>query len=944
MTTTRTLILSCLALCAVGAEVLNIDDGEKAGNWQARHDGKLALCDVRTTFNFSKVGDGSILTIYRKQKGGWCSLGRGINADWSAFACLRFWVRMVGVKELEVRLTDTGNENFVTKVVSKTPGEWEYVALPFANFERNKGYQAQGAASDGKLDLIKITDLNISPLGEGEGRFWLDQVDIAIIPEAQPSTPPVTPIPPARLFELDAPLVKKTTKVDVDAGRIGGRLSQHLGGGWGEDVGEFAGNPTWVDLVRAAGLPLLRINARLDRHTREGVYDTWLLEQDITALKEAGSHALVVIDGTPSALGKSRDNPSDGNAYADLAAAIVQRVNIEQKLGVKYWQFWQDADVKSSWTGSPEDFATLAARVIERMKRVDPTIVVFSGGLSRSTAVRALGQQSATLDPAVDGLSWSTFAFEKIADGNASEALERTWGFERTFLHAADISRTVGRPLLSAVALRVANERTVYNPRLDSIFAPVYLASSLNHLARQNAEVGLWQNATPQRILGLVDAGGKHRPLVAFLGRWNAIVRERPWYWIEADSGTAMVESLAAVSGDRFVIMLINKDSVGGQHDVTLKYIDMKIATANVWTIGREVEAGEDKPLAGSGTRLILPPTSVTLISGTLTEPAADPTREPEVAGGGKTLATVRHVDRASRTFFADDKDGRSFVVSFGDLKAVPGKKPAKDETPMEKPFLPGQQLEITGRKKPPFIVAEKCVLLGETASVPATSDSGFNLAERVKGKPLVQAERLKPGFDPARLAEMSGKPTLAFAAKQIQGIKGMPPQDSDFSAKVRLAWNEENLFVVAILQDDTVVTADPPSRWDRQDSVVIGFDMGIDSSAGSNDENDTQIVGYAKDKKGQAFTTLAMGKKGGSFPGLKYSRPSNDAHTFVFTIPWTILGFIPETGRRFGFNLVITESDKDKSAEGFFEWAQGMSNVNLNAQDFSQFGILELR
>ncbi len=40
----------------------------------------------------------------------------------------------------------------------------------------------------------------------------------------------------------------------------------------------------------------------------------------------------------------------------------------------------------------------------------------------------------------------------------------------------------------------------------------------------------------------------------------------------------------------------------------------------------------------------------------------------------------------------------------------------------------------------------------------------------------------------------------------------------------------------------------------------------------------------------------------------------------------------------------MLTESDKEKAAEGFFEWAPGMSNVTITAQDFSQFGILELR
>jgi len=954
ITSARTLVLSCLTACAMSADVLNIDDGEKAtGGWQGRADGKISVADVRTTFNTSKLGEGSVLTSYRKQKGGWCSMGRGINADWTTFACLRFWVKMVGVKDLEIRLTDTGNENFITKVSAKTPGEWEYITLPFTVFERNKSYQAQGAASDGKLDLIKITDLNISPLNEGEGRFWLDQVDVAIIPEAQSLAAAPTPLPPVKLFELDAPLVKKTTKVDVDAENIGGRLSPWLASGWGDDVGEFADNQPWSDLVKTAGLPLLRINARLDRLTRDGVYDAWLLEKDIAALKAVGSQALVVLDGTPAALGKTtRDNPSDVNAWADLCASVVQRINIDQKLGVPVWQIWNEADVKTSWTGTPEEYGILVSRAAERMKRVDPSIVVLAGGLSRSSAVRAVGQQTVGLDAAVDGLAWSTFAFEKISEGNASEALERTWGFERTMLQMADLSRQVARPLVSAISLRVAADRTVYNPRLDSVFGPVYLASSLNHFARQNALLGCWQNATPQRTSGLIDGNGKQRPLVAFLSHFNAAFKDHQWYWVASESGTAQVETLAAVSGGRFVLMLVNKDSTGGQYDVAIKYNGMKPATGSVWTLGRGMEAGEEKPLAGGGSRLVLPPTSVTIVAGALTDASHDPAQTPEVTGGGRTLVTVHHVDKATKTLYAADKEGRTYVVAVGDLKPTPkkaekgekGEKGEKSEAPAERPFLPGMQLEITGKKKAPFIVAEKCVVQGETASVPTTSDSGFNMAERVKGRPVLVAEHLKAGLDPARIPEMPGKPSLTFTAKQIQGTKNATPQDADFSAKIRLAWNEENLFVVAIIQDEAVIVSETPTRWDRQDSVVLGFDMGIDTSAGNNDENDSEIVGYAKDKKGVTFMPVAMGKKGGTFTGLKYTRASNDAHTFFYTVPWTSLGFVPEVGRRFGFNLVMTDSDKEKESGGFFEWAGGMSNVSLNSQDFSQFGIIELK
>jgi hypothetical protein len=948
-----TCLLTCFAAAAFGADVLTIDDGEKGGTWGGRNDGKIANCDVRTTFNASKIGDGSILMSYNKPKGGWAAIGRGINADWTAFSVLRFWVKMTGLQTLEVRLTDDSNENFITKVTAKTPGEWEYVTLPFASFVSNPGYQAKEAKLDGMLNLKKVVDLNIMPLGDGEGRVWLDQVDVAIIAEAQAVGGVPAPPAPAKLFELDAELVKKSTKVDIDGGRIGGRLSPYLASGWGEDVGEFGDNPVWSDLVRTAGFPLMRVNARLDRLVRGGAYDTWLLERDIAALKAAGSETMVVLDGTPVALGKSRDNPMDQNAWADIAAAIVQKINIDQKLGVKVWQIWQDADVKTSWTGTPEEFSTLAARAAERMKRVDPSIVVLSGGLSRSSGVRTMGQQVVSTDGAIDGLSWSTFAFEKVADGNATDALDRTWGFERTFVHLADLSRAVARPLMGAVSVRVAAEKTVYNPRLDSIFGPVYFASSINHLARQHALFGMWQNATPQRTAGLIDAKGKPRPLVSFLGRLNTTLRDRQWYWIESETGTAQVESLAAISGDRLVVLLINKDALGTQFESNLKFIDLKFASGTQWTLGRGVELGEEKPMTGGGTRVILPPTSVTVLNITLAEPTFDPSKEPELQGGGRTVATIHHVDHRSRTFYANDKDGRSYVVAYGDQKPVAGKKSGKDKDKdkegaaaptTDRPFLPGMQLEITGKKKPPFVLAEKCVIQGETAAVPLPSDSGFNLAERTKGRKSVTAEMLKPGFDPARLTEMSGKPQLAFTGKQLQGTKDASPQDSDFSAKIRLAWDAENLYVAAIIQDDAIITGDPPSRWDRQDSVVLGFDTGFDTSAGTNDENDTQIVAYSKDKKGNGLAPLMMGRKNAAFGSVVFKRPANDSHTFLITVPWSSLGFVPEPGRRLGFNIVLTDSDKDKESAGFFEWAGGMSNVSINAQDWSQFGMLELK
>ena len=256
-------------------------------------------------------------------------------------------------------------------------------------------------------------------------------------------------------------------------------------------------------------------------------------------------------------------------------------------------------------------------------------------------------------------------------------------------------------------------------------------------------------------------------------------------------------------------------------------------------------------------------------------------------------------------------------------------------------------RLEVSGKKRGSVMVAEKCVIQGETASVPSASDSGFNLAERLKGRPKLIVERIKSGYDVARIMDLPVKPALVFTAKQIQGdSKKAVTSDSDFSAKVRLAWNEENLYVVAAVQDDIFVAPEKPQEWTKGDAMVLAFDFGFDSPPGENDENDVEIVITTKDNKVQGMLLIAPGlKRNLSFnDGARFAKPANDGWQVAAIIPWTLLGFTPEVGRSFGFDLLLNESDKDKTRDGWYEWAQGLAASKSSAQDFSHFGILELR
>lgn len=985
----RSLLLLLFVITASAGDVLTVDDFETgASQWTGANEGKGSAIEARITLNQRKYGDGSLAIDWKRVPGGWCSLGRPVKADWSVLTTLRFWMRPIGGTGVEVRLVDNAKRILTARVPAPGDGTWQPVVLEFTAFSKPKPpapppkdpkakepakdapkpAEATPPVDEGKFDFTQVAELRLSPIGEGAGRLFIDHVDVVVLKDAQPlGVTPMSP-PPIKLWELEAPLVKKTATVEVDGERIGGRISRMLASGWGDDAGEFADNPEWAALVKDAGLSLLRINARLDRFARTATYDAGPLERDLAALNACGAQGMVVIDGTPPAQGKSRDLPKDTEAWADMAAAIVKRINIESRLGVQVWQIWNEADSKTAWTGKPEEFAALAAKTAERMKRADPTITVLVGGFTRPQGLKDLGQRIVDADTsgAIDGLSWSQFALEKVADGGAGDALERTWGFERPLVDLAHLGRIAGRPLMAGIALRPTNERTVYNGRLDSVFTPVYAASAFNHLVRQNALLGCWQSATPQRIGGLVDGSGKQRPLVKLLRRLNAQLREHDWYWLDAESSTASVESLAAVSGDKLLLMLVNKDANGAQHETTIKLDKLKFGTGTMWTLGRGADGDEEKPVPAGGLRLVLPPISVTLVTATLTEAVVAPDKAPESPGpSGRTQLTVRSVDKAKGTLVGEDKEGRLVSVITGALKPEPGKeakapKPAKvdkdkDKEDRDEPaaapapktaFVPGMRLEVTGKKRGPVLVADKCVIQGETATVPAVSDSGFNIAERLKGRKKLVVERLKPGFDAARIMDLPVKPALIFTAKQFEGDAKKLSNESDFGAKIRFAWNEENLYVVAAIQDETFVAPEKIQEWAKGDAMVLAFDFAFDSPPGDNDENDVEIVITAKDNKAQGLMLIAPGlKRNQSFnDGARFSKPANDGWQVAAIIPWTQLGFTPEVGRTFGFNLLLNESDKEKSRDGWYEWAEGLGSTKTTGQDFTRFGILELR
>ncbi len=78
--------------------------------------------------------------------------------------------------------------------------------------------------------------------------------------------------------------------------------------------------------------------------------------------------------------------PTSYKKWADIAAHIVRHYNDGwangQKLGIQYWEIWNEPDNKPFWSGTPEQYDRLYEVTVKALKRVDPTLKVGGPALA----------------------------------------------------------------------------------------------------------------------------------------------------------------------------------------------------------------------------------------------------------------------------------------------------------------------------------------------------------------------------------------------------------------------------------------------------------------------------------------------------------------------------------------------------------------------------------
>lgn len=159
-------------------------------------------------------------------------------------------------------------------------------------------------------------------------------------------------------------------------------------------------DPAFFDNVRAAGSALGSGLVRLDNiFTHYNVvhrdpspggkisYQWANLDRVIDGVRAMGKEPMICLSYMPetmSTTGRSRiTQPADYNEWADLVRATVTHLNVERKLGIRYWEVWNEPNEISFWQASYPEYLRLYDVTARAALSADPSIRIGGPAVSR---------------------------------------------------------------------------------------------------------------------------------------------------------------------------------------------------------------------------------------------------------------------------------------------------------------------------------------------------------------------------------------------------------------------------------------------------------------------------------------------------------------------------------------------------------------------------------
>jgi hypothetical protein len=117
-----------------------------------------------------------------------------------------------------------------------------------------------------------------------------------------------------------------------------------------------------------------------DVETSPGVYDWTRLDSLVRAAQEHDTQITLVLAMTPTFYAAARSLPPDDlSHYRDYVRAVMTRYrSFEGKRGIIDYQVWNEGNIKTFWTGTPQQLAQLTRIVYRVRNQVDPGATVVA--------------------------------------------------------------------------------------------------------------------------------------------------------------------------------------------------------------------------------------------------------------------------------------------------------------------------------------------------------------------------------------------------------------------------------------------------------------------------------------------------------------------------------------------------------------------------------------
>ncbi|MGE9290987.1 MAG: sugar-binding protein [Puniceicoccales bacterium] len=199
---------------------------------------------------------------------------------------------------------------------------------------------------------------------------------------------------------------------------------------------------------------------------------------------------------------------------------------------------------------------------------------------------------------------------------------------------------------------------------------------------------------------------------------------------------------------------------------------------------------------------------------------------------------------------------------------------------------------------------------------------------------PEYTAYQLSPQSELTIDGDLSDWPDLPvlLLGKQDQVENGTWHGPSDSLAKIRMTWDEENLYFAIEVTDDTWVQnfqRNDAHRIHSQDSIQWAVDLQDDGGLNYGDDNYEYGFGIVD---GEPLTYRWYSSSGWP-PGIAehvdlQTRPLPEGGTiYEAAVDWSMLAPLrnPEDGRRIGFNIVL--QDRDEGDKKTISWTPGISS-----------------